>query len=160
MIKNFVLAIVFSLLVCPSFVFAETANEPAPTKEKDFSTTARVYFTNIENPVCITKEDCDKDKGHLINRIPNVEFADYDEKEDSVFLLITDKRLTTKRLITNIINGSKITKVKKIIMPIPYQKVAPPKDPFEGLSNADIKKQYDKYYKENPDLTPKNWKFD
>ena len=131
----------------------------AAEKKENKEIMVRVDFERIENNgECSSKKECDIKIRDFLDTIPNVSESDNDLKKDRVFLLMTDKRLVSAAAIKAYINKSKLIKVKKVYIPAPKEKIDH-KDPYEGMSNKDIKKAYDAYYRENPDLKPKNWEF-
>ncbi len=122
-------------------------------------TTALVYFERVEdNGVCFVKKECDEKIRDFVDTIPNVSESDLDVEKDRFFLLLADKRLANVALLKAQVNKSKIIKAKKVLMPAPKEKLVD-KDPYEGKSKEEIKRAYDDYYRENPDLKPKNWEF-
>ncbi|OPZ79181.1 MAG: hypothetical protein BWY78_00199 [Alphaproteobacteria bacterium ADurb.Bin438] len=152
--KYFIKATSF-IIISLCFIICSKVNAQE-NKEEDFTTSALVVLEKIENPDCTSENECETKMFQAIRKIPSLEFDDYNKENNSISLLISDKRITTEAVITGIINKSGVVKVKSIIMPIPYE-AKPHKDPYEGKSEDEIKKAYDDYYKENPDLKPENW---
>ena len=149
------------LIVCGAFLSVCFCGATAMAAEvgRNNETTAMVYFERIDdNGVCSVKKECDAKIRDFVDTIPNVSESDLDVEKDRFFLVIADKRLISPVILKSQVNKSKIIKVKKILIPAPKEKIAD-KDPYEGKSKADIKRAYDDYYRENPDLKPKNWKF-
>ena len=137
--------------------FGQTSAMAAEARNNE--TTAMVYFERIEdNKVCSSKKECDEKIRDFVDTIPNVTESDLDVEKDRIYLLIPDKRLVSVAILKSQINKGNIIKAKKILIPAPKEKLVE-KDPFEGKSKSEIKKAYDDYYRENPDLKPKNWEF-
>ncbi len=149
----------YFMILLPLMFVTASANAQDNTSVGKYETNGLVYFEDVEGFDCSSnKRECYNKKNDVISAIPGIESYDYNKDNNSVILRIADKRITTPAVIKSAVNKSNIMKVKKVLIPAPKAKIVLD-DPYKGKSQADIKKAYDDYYRENPDLKPKNWEF-